>query len=91
LNSTGLLPVLVGGAVKAGPLGPPVGAALTAPAFYGAGHNCHRTPLRGVLGRLFCFRRQSVGAGTAVASPLPSNWASRPWGSAAGHSFVPYC
>ena len=47
LNGTGLMPVLEGGAVKAGPLGPPVGAALTAPAFYGASHNCHRTPRQG--------------------------------------------
>ena len=53
LNSTGLLPVLEGGAVKAGPLGPPVGAALTALAFYGASHNCHRTPARGFLAACF--------------------------------------
>ena len=46
-------------------------------------------PRQGVLGRLFSLGRQSVGAGTAVTSPLPENWASRPWGSAAGHSSVP--
>ena len=48
-----LLPVLEGEAVKAGTLGPPAGAALTASAFYGASHHCHRTPVRGFLAASF--------------------------------------
>jgi hypothetical protein len=73
----------VGGAVKAGPSGLPGGEALTAP---GAG--CRQPQWGMEPGQGFLVA--SLWVDTAVTSPLaPRAGRGRPWGSAAGHSFVP--
>src|SRR5215207_3351407 len=71
------------GAVKAGRLGPPAGEALTAPVAGCRQPRWWDGPPRG-------FLVASLWMDTAVTSPLaPRAGRGRPWGSAAGHSFVP--
>jgi hypothetical protein len=71
-----------GGAVKAGPSGPPAGEALTAPV------SCRQPQWDRDAERRPCSRWDWLD--TAVTSPLaPRTGRGRPWGSADGHSFVP--
>ena len=51
----------------------------------------HRTPVRGFLAASFLYSAKAlVDRHSSDLSSCPKIWASRPWGSVAGHSSVPY-